>query len=135
VLCHRKSFQTFKLLFLLVAVSLATMIHLLEGVLYVTQSHSTFLVCWFLSVAASRSYHQDSLVRGIAICCTKSVGIPHRGRVVCPPVERGRARCCGDSSKFVCLVALWLYAFHPPIPLQPCTSSAWLFAPLLPTAP
>jgi hypothetical protein len=42
---------------------------------------------------------------------------PHGGRVVCPPVESGRAGCSGDSFKLVWLVALWLYALpptHPP---------------------
>jgi hypothetical protein len=46
-----------------------------------------------LFVAASHSGHQHSLVGGIVICYTKSVGTPHGERVVCPPVERGRARC------------------------------------------
>ena len=31
--------------------------------------------------------------RDCLICYTKSVGAPHGGRVVFPPVERGRARC------------------------------------------
>ena len=47
----------------------------------------------FLLVAASHSGHQDSLVRGIVICYTKTVGAPHGERVVCPPVETGRASC------------------------------------------
>jgi hypothetical protein len=47
----------------------------------------------FLLVAASHNCHQDSIVRGIVIFCTTFVGTPHGGRVVCPPVERGRARC------------------------------------------
>jgi hypothetical protein len=82
----------------------------------------------FLIVAVSHSGHHDSLVRGIVICYTKSVGTPpggHGGGVVCTPVQRGRARCCGDSSKF--FVGSWPCAcMHspPPIPLQPCTSSA-----------
>jgi hypothetical protein len=46
-----------------------------------------------LFVAASHSGHQHSLVGGIVICYTKSVGTPHGERVVCPPVERGPARC------------------------------------------
>jgi hypothetical protein len=46
-----------------------------------------------LLVAVSHSGHQDSLVSGIVICYTKSVGTPHSGRVVCSPVKRGRARC------------------------------------------
>ena len=48
---------------------------------------------WFLLVALSHSGHQDSLVGGIVICYTNSVGTPHGGRVVCPQVERGSARC------------------------------------------
>jgi hypothetical protein len=71
------------------------------------------LLC--LLVAAFHSCHQKSLVRGIVVCYTKSVGTPHGGRVVCLPVETGRARCCGDSSKFV-----WLSPAH-------CTMRApWL---------
>jgi hypothetical protein len=85
---------------------------------YIKSLHN--LMCLLLIVAVSHSGHRDSLVRGIVICYTKSVGTPHRGhggRVVCTPVERGRARCCRDSSKFCWLVALWLYALpptHPP---------------------
>jgi hypothetical protein len=77
-------------------------------------------MCLFLSVAVSHSGHHDSLVRGIVICYTKSVGNPHGGhggRVVCTPVERGRARCCGDSSKFLLargLVAVCTPPHHPP---------------------
>jgi hypothetical protein len=62
------------------------------------------LMCLFLIVAVSHNGHHDSLVKGIVICYTKSVGTPHGGhggRVVCTLVERGRARCCGDSSKFL----------------------------------
>ena len=41
-----------------------------------------------LLVAASHSCHDDSLVRGIVICCTKFGGTPHGG-VVCPPCREG----------------------------------------------
>ena len=42
-----------------------------------------------LLVAASHSCHDDSLVRGIMICCTKFGGTPHGGGVVCPPCREG----------------------------------------------
>ena len=47
----------------------------------------------FLRVAFSHCGHPDSLARGIVICYTKSAGTLQGGRVVCPPVERGRATC------------------------------------------
>jgi ribosomal protein L35AE/L33A len=62
VICYRKSFHLFKLLFLL--------------------------------ADASHSGHQDSIVRGIVMYVTQSLSGPHiGGRVVCPHVERGLARC------------------------------------------
>jgi hypothetical protein len=54
---------------------------------YTKSFHLFNWLFWF--VAASRSYHQDSLVRGIAICCTKSVGIPHGGEGGMPPRREG----------------------------------------------
>jgi hypothetical protein len=84
----------FKLLFLLVAVSHSGRHYSLVRVIVIccTKSFLLFNVLCFL-VAASHSCHQKSLVRGIVICCIKSVGTPHGWRVVCLPVERGRARC------------------------------------------
>jgi hypothetical protein len=112
------------------------MIYLQEGLRYGTWNQSTIWCVCFLIVAVSHNGHHDSLVRGIVICYTKSVRTPHGGHggsVVCTPVERGRARCCGDSSKLLLARGVVAVCIPPhPSPSSPCTSSAWLVAPLLP---
>jgi hypothetical protein len=89
----------------------------------------------FLFVAASHSGHQDSLVSGIMICYTKSVGTPHGERVVCPPVERGRASA---EETHPSLFGLWpCGCLHsPPTHLPPALHFVGLTCcPILPTVP
>jgi hypothetical protein len=96
------------------------------------------LMCLFLIVAVSHSGHIDSLARGIVVCYTKSVGAPHGGhgvRVVCTPVEWGRARCCGDSSKFLLARGLVAVCTPPhPSPSSPADPRLDLLPHSCPTA-
>jgi hypothetical protein len=66
VLCYTNSFHMFILLFyLLLLLTVATMIHLSEGLCYVTQSHSTFWFCCFylllLLTVATRIHLSEGL--------------------------------------------------------------------------
>jgi hypothetical protein len=94
VLCYINSFDMFKLFVFVVDVSHSG--HhdsLVRGIVICYTKSFHLLNLLFLLLAVSHSGHQDSLVRGNVICYTKSVATPHGGRVVCPPVARGRAMC------------------------------------------